>query len=78
MTLNFQFESLSDFLSMSGHGPFVWACYLVTFLAIGYLILSPILAKRRLVKTLQRQQKIAQPQMSDMPEKPENLEKPVE
>ena len=62
MDLNFQFESLSDFLVMSGHGPYVWVCYLVTFAAIGYLIVAPYLAKQRLLKQLKRQQKLAQQQ----------------
>ncbi|MFT6551497.1 MAG: heme exporter protein D [Zhongshania marina] len=32
------FESLSDLLSMSGHGPYVWFCYGVSALVLGILV----------------------------------------
>lgn len=25
--MTFQFENFQDFMTMSGHGPYVWACY---------------------------------------------------
>ncbi len=62
MNMNFQFDSLSDFWQMSGHGPFVWACYLVTALAIGYLLIAPIMAKKQFMKRLARQERLAQVQ----------------
>ncbi|WP_150539223.1 heme exporter protein CcmD [Actinobacillus vicugnae] len=36
--MQFQFESLSDFLAMGNYGFYVWLSYAVSFLAIGGLI----------------------------------------
>lgn len=47
MELTFQFSSLADMLSMGGHGPYVWASYLITLTAIAGLGLAPYLAQRR-------------------------------
>jgi heme exporter protein D len=60
MDLKFQFESLSDFLTMSGHGPFVWASYAVTLLAIIYLLVAPIIGSRQKLAQLRKRQRIAQ------------------
>ncbi|GLS27475.1 heme exporter protein CcmD [Marinibactrum halimedae] len=58
--MTFQFESFADFFSMAGHGPYVWACYLVTALGIAYLLFSPLMAKKQLLKqqkqTLKREE----------------------
>lgn len=40
MNLEFQFPDLQSFLWMNGHGPYVWSCYGVTFLAMALLILQ--------------------------------------
>ena len=58
MDISFQFSSFAEFLAMAGHGPYVWVCYLVTFIAIAYLFAGPIVAQKRLLKTLARQQKL--------------------
>ena len=58
MNVNFQFENLSDFVSMSGHGPFVWVCYFITAVAIGYLLINPLLSKKRILKNLAQQQRL--------------------
>lgn len=47
--MNFQFDSLQDFLQMSGHGPYVWACYGITFVVLLYLVLRPIRRRRRFI-----------------------------
>lgn len=60
MDLEFQFASLSDFLTMSGHGAFVWASYMVTLLAIIYLLVAPIMGSRQKLAQLRKQQRIAQ------------------
>lgn len=65
MDIKFQFNSLTDFISMSGHGPYVWVCYILTLLALVYLLISPILAQRQFKKSLQRQDKIAKAQLSN-------------
>ncbi len=56
--MNFQFASLGDFLYMSGHGPFVWSCYIVTAIALVYLVVRPLRARRRFMAEQKRQQAI--------------------
>lgn len=34
---------------MSGHGPYVWACYGITFVVLLYLVLRPIRRRRRFI-----------------------------
>jgi len=48
--MNFQFDSLDAFLKMGGHGPFVWASYVLVYIIIIYLTLSPLLAKKAFLK----------------------------
>ncbi len=59
--MKFQFESIADLLSMSGHGPYVWGAYFVTFVAIATLIYIPYKLKRQIVAQVKRQQKIEKP-----------------
>ena len=55
--MKFQFQSLQDFFNMSGHGPYVWACYGLGLILMGYLLWSPIAQKRRFLRQLaQREQ----------------------
>ncbi|WP_045859743.1 heme exporter protein CcmD [Teredinibacter purpureus] len=51
MDVVFQFSSVQDFFSMNGHGPYVWASYLITFSGIALLALSCTAAKRKFIKT---------------------------
>jgi len=53
--MNFQFDSLSDFMTMSGHGAFVWASYMVTFLALLIMVVIPVIQKKQMRQQLQRQ-----------------------
>ncbi len=53
-----QFESLSELWNMAGHGPYVWACYLITAIAIVYLLVSPLRRRRQLFEQLRRQARI--------------------
>lgn len=48
--MKFQFDSLQDFFQMSGHGPYVWACYGITFVVLLYLVVRPIRRRRRFVR----------------------------
>lgn len=48
--MSFQFDSLQDFLQMSGHGPYVWACYGITFVVLLYLVLRPLSRRRRFIR----------------------------
>lgn len=34
---------------MSGHGPYVWACYGITFVVLLYLVVQPIRRRRRFI-----------------------------
>jgi len=38
--VEFQFESVSAFLWMEGHGPYVWAAYFITFSGLCALALK--------------------------------------
>lgn len=52
--MNFQFESLHDFLLMNGHGPYVWACFAITFGLMLYLVLAPEIRTRQFIKQQKR------------------------
>lgn len=58
--MKFQFESAADFISMSGHGPYVWACYAITAACLAYLVVSPLLKRRSLMAEIKRQSRIAE------------------
>jgi heme exporter protein D len=58
--MKFQFESLADFIAMSGHGPYVWASYAITFIALIFLLVNPLLQKKALVKQQKKLHKLAQ------------------
>ncbi len=63
--MSFYFDSLGDFVRMGGHGPYVWACYLITWGVLLYLLLSPGIRRRRWVRRqaalLRRAQSPSQP-----------------
>lgn len=48
--MTFQFESLIDFITMNGHGRFVWSAYAITLVGFAYLCIAPLLAHREMVK----------------------------
>lgn len=48
--MNFQFESLYEFLFMSGHGPYVWASYAIVALVLIYLVTAPIWRKKQFMR----------------------------
>ena len=62
--MKFQFDSLNAFLTMKGHGPYVWASYLLVYSILIFLTLSPLLAKRKFLK---QQKKLIQIQQSNQP-----------
>lgn len=45
--MGFYFDSLSEFIRMGGHGPYVWLCYLITWGTLLYLLLSPGVRRKR-------------------------------
>ncbi|WP_111641749.1 heme exporter protein CcmD [Marinimicrobium alkaliphilum] len=50
----FQFESWYDVMMMSGHGPFVWASFAITFAIVAYLWIMPGIRERRLLREQRR------------------------
>lgn len=42
------FDSLNAFLFMEGHGPYVWTCYGVFFVLLGWLVFWSFQQRRRL------------------------------
>ena len=55
--MTFQFENLSTFFYMAGHGPYVWSAYGVSFAVLVWLVLRPFGLRRTLLKDLSREQK---------------------
>lgn len=51
-----QFDSLQAFLVMEGHGVHVWSAYLVSLALMGWMLVSPRLRRRQLLKLIKRQQ----------------------
>ena len=60
--MKFQFQDLGDFMTMSGHGVYVWGCYLLAAVIVSLLTLAPVLRRRRYLKELIRRERIAQQQ----------------
>ncbi|MAZ88180.1 MAG: heme exporter protein CcmD [Cellvibrionaceae bacterium] len=56
--MEFQFSNWSEFMHMAGHGPYVWACYLITAIALAYLAIAPLRQRRLLFVELQRKARI--------------------
>lgn len=54
--MNFQFSNFNDFLTMNGHGSFVWACYGITFLCIIFGIWYAKNERKKFIKTAKLQQ----------------------
>lgn len=53
----FQFESLSEFVQMGGHGTYVWAAYLISLSVLIWLVVSPLHRRRKLVQEVIKQQR---------------------
>ena len=51
----FQFDSLSEFLAMGGHGPFVWISYAISLVVMIYLVISPLQRSRSQLNSVRRQ-----------------------
>ncbi|MFV8783319.1 heme exporter protein CcmD [Microbulbifer sp. SA54] len=53
--MQFQFDSLSAFFAMNGHGPYVWAAYFVAAAVLVALAVTPALRQRRMAREFSRQ-----------------------
>ena len=58
--MKFQFETFADFMAMNGHGPYVWAAYAITFIALVWLCIVPLRQKREFLKQQQKLQALSQ------------------
>lgn len=43
------FETIENLIQMGGHGVYVWTCYLIALLVVGYNLVSPLLARKRAI-----------------------------
>ena len=53
----FQFDSLADFLTMDGHGIYVWTSYAITLMVMAWVIARPVRRARRLRQVLARERR---------------------
>lgn len=53
MNLTFRFENFHSFLWMDGHGPYVWACYVVVFITLIILAVEPFVQRKRFIQQQQ-------------------------
>ena len=58
--MTFQFENFHDFMTMSGHGSFVWASYGVAIALLLWLVFRPLIQKSRFLRNHRQQQKLAE------------------
>ena len=49
--MTFQFDSVSAFFWMNGHGPYVWAAYAISLSAIVALVMFVCVAHKNFVRT---------------------------
>ncbi|AMO56313.1 hypothetical protein GZ77_05805 [Endozoicomonas montiporae] len=49
------FDNLASLLHMDGHGLFVWSAYLISLVVVLWNLVSPLVAHRRVLKTIKRQ-----------------------
>lgn len=48
------FDSFSAFIAMEGHGPYVWACYVVFFVLMGVMMIWSVRSRKEIIKTCRR------------------------
>lgn len=49
------FDSLAAFLSMEGHGPYVWTCYGAFFVLMASLMIWSVRRRRAVIQSCRRQ-----------------------
>lgn len=60
----FKFNTFSDFITMSGHGTYVWACVGFMLVFFTFLIVSPLLQRKATLKNIQKQQRLKEQQVA--------------
>lgn len=61
------FDSFSEALFMAGHGAYVWGAYGLSLSVLGFLLLSPVLRQRRLMRELRGELRRAAASGADEP-----------
>ncbi len=61
--MSMYFDSWSGFLSMEGHGLYVWSAYAVAAVVIGYNLIAPFITKRQVVAQVRRQERLIKRKM---------------
>jgi heme exporter protein D len=62
-----QFDSLAAAWQMAGHGPYVWASYLLCLIVLVALIWAPLARQRRLLRELRAAERRRSAQVSASP-----------
>jgi len=57
--MTFRFDSFADFIAMSGHGPYIWACYTALLIALVAIVIRPMMKTRSVRLEIKQQQNIA-------------------
>ena len=52
--MDFQFENMTSFFAMGGHGVYVWSAYGVSLLLLSYLVIRPLLRRAEILKNVRR------------------------
>lgn len=60
--LEFKFSSFSDFINMSGHGFYVWACVAFMLVCFVFLMMRPLSLRRATLKNVIKQQRLKEQQ----------------
>ena len=58
-----QFENFSDFMTMGGHGVFVWSVYAIAAVVLVLLAVNPVLKKRKFMQ--EQQMRLRREQMQN-------------
>ncbi|MBU2887126.1 heme exporter protein CcmD [Gilvimarinus agarilyticus] len=61
---SFKFDSLAEFIHMSGHGIYVWSCTAIALVLLTALIVHPLWLRKRQLQKLRQQQAVLAAQLS--------------
>lgn len=56
MNIEFAFNGVSELLWMKGHGPYVWACYAITFAVVAGIVVYHHIRRRTFFRDLRARQ----------------------
>lgn len=54
----FKFSSLNDFITMAGHGIYVWSCVLIAAVILSALVIHPLVLHRSQKRHILRQRQL--------------------